>query len=73
MTSFAVRHPRLDNVEAQENLDDLLGAVNQISQFLYWGTGVPTFTPTGRALFIRIDGGAGTSLYVYEGAAWAGK
>jgi hypothetical protein len=37
------------------------------------GTGVPSFTPSQRMLYIRQDGGANTTLYVYEGASWTAK
>lgn len=37
------------------------------------GVGAPQFTPNGRALYLRLDGGAGTTLYVYEGASWVAK
>ena len=40
------------------------------------GSGVPTAAPTGaRAIYIRLNGGALTSLYVYEGPGpgWVAK
>lgn len=40
---------------------------------LMWGIGVPTADPGARALYINNGGGAGTTLYVWEGAAWAAK
>lgn len=59
--------------------DDIERALNTIGQLVYYGEGVPTFTPTdlagntARALFIRTDGGASTTLYVYTGAGWTAK
>jgi hypothetical protein len=41
--------------------------------FVTTGVGVPSFTPNGRALYLRQDGGAGTTLYVYEGSGWVAK
>ena len=41
--------------------------------FFTTGVGLPNFTPTGRALYLRQDGGAGSTLYVYEGASWSPK
>lgn len=73
MTAFTLSSPLVDDSAQQRNNDDLLRAINQISQFLYWGTGAPTLTPTGRALYIDIAGGAGTTLYVHEGGGWAAK
>jgi hypothetical protein len=38
------------------------------------GTGVPVAAPSAsRAIYIRLDGGALTTLYVWEGGAWAPK
>lgn len=38
------------------------------------GNGVPTVAPTGsRAIYIRLNGGALTSLYVWNGIAWEAK
>lgn len=73
MTSFSITNAIIEDPIQQKNNQDLLKAVNTLGQFIFFGTGVPTFTPTGRALFIRLDGGAGTTLYVWQGAAWAGK
>lgn len=73
MTTFSMRVPIVDSVQQQQNNEDLLNAVNALGQFIFFGTGVPTFTPPGRAIYIRLDGGAGTTLYVWEGAAWVGK
>ena len=37
-------------------------------------TGVPTAAPTlGVGIALRTDGGVGSTLYVYEGGAWAAK
>ena len=36
------------------------------------GTGVPDPSIDGH-LYVRTDGGAGTTLYVKEGATWVGK
>jgi hypothetical protein len=64
---------RLDDFQARDNFDALINGLNAIGQFFYFGAGAPSFTPPGRALYIRTDGGAGTTLYVYEGASWVGK
>ena len=38
------------------------------------GNGVPTLAPSGaRAIYIRLDGGALTTLYVWNGVAWEAK
>ena len=37
------------------------------------GTGVPTVTAPSGSIFLRTDGGAGTTLYVREGATWTAK
>jgi hypothetical protein len=73
LTTFSIGHPVVSDAEQQKNNEDLLTALNKLGQFISFGTGAPTHTPTGRAIYIRLDGGAGTTLYVYEGAGWAGK
>jgi hypothetical protein len=63
-----------DSIEAtQRNFQALGKQMRLLSQFFFSGAGAPAFTPPGRAMYIRIDGGAGTTLYVYEGAGWVGK
>jgi hypothetical protein len=37
------------------------------------GTGAPGFAAPSGSLYLRTDGGAGTTLYVREGASWASK
>ncbi len=38
------------------------------------GTGAPSGQPLGdRGMYIREDGGTGTTLYIWEGAAWVAK
>lgn len=70
---FTLPNPLVVDVAQQRNNEVLLTGLNTVAQFVFFGAGVPTFTPPGRALFIRLDGGANTTLYVYEGAAWAAK
>lgn len=65
--------PLSDGTSTERNFTELEQRLNELGQFVYWGAGVPTLTPPGRALYIRTDGGAATTLYVYEGAAWAAK
>jgi len=38
-----------------------------------FGPGVPTFAAPSGSVFLRTDGGAGSSLYVMEGTSWAAK
>lgn len=70
---FRVRFPLTGDRQQQANTEDVMAALNSIGDFIYWGDGAPTFTPPGRAVFIRRDGGAATTFYVYEGAGWVGK
>lgn len=70
MTTFRIGHPFVADAEQQRNNEDLLSGLNQIAQFIFFNAGAPTFTPAGRAMYFRTDGGAGTSFYVYNGAAW---
>ena len=53
----------------ERELDSLRSAFSIITT----GVGVPSFTPSGRAIYIRQDGGTNTTLYVYEGSAWVAK
>lgn len=75
MKRFSLRHPFVVDISQQQNNEDLLAAVNETAQFVFHGAGAPAFTPPdgGRALYIRIDGGVNTTLYVYEGSTWSAK
>lgn len=70
---FRLRRPFVESREQQDVNDGLIEDLNSVAQFFSWGNGAPTHTPTGRQLYVRRDGGAGTTLYVYEGAGWAAK
>jgi len=45
---------------------------------VYWGVGAPTFSAPNGSLYLRYDGGAGTTLYVNtsgastSGTTWTG-
>lgn len=70
---MALPHQGLPDQAVDRNFRDLDSRVSGFDQRVFYGSGVPTFTPPGRAIFIRSDGGAGSTLYVWEGAAWAAK
>lgn len=40
---------------------------------LRWGAGAPTANDPSGSICLRTDGGAGTTLYVREGAVWNAK
>jgi hypothetical protein len=40
---------------------------------IFSGSGAPAITAANGSLFLRTDGGAGTTLYVRESGAWVGK
>lgn len=61
------------NTPSARNFDRIDARLTQLAQHLFFGEGVPTFTPPGRALYVRLDGGTSTTLYVYEGASWVAK
>jgi hypothetical protein len=49
-------------------------ATSPLSGLFTWGTGVPSAAPkAARAMYLRLDGGANTTLYIWAGAAWAAK
>lgn len=59
-------------------LDQMAGSISFGPIQVNVGAGDPgTLTwatpPTNGWIYIRTDGGAGTTLYVFEGGAWAGK
>jgi hypothetical protein len=67
----------------QQNFDAIAVAVGkpvQATALISWGTGSPNGAVVAAvgALFLRLDGGAGTTLYVKESGAntntgWVGK
>jgi hypothetical protein len=65
---FALRWPVVADAQQQANNDDLLAAVNQISQFIFSGTGVPAFTPPGPALYFRYDFAVNAAVYSWDGS-----
>lgn len=66
----ALSFPFVQDREQQANNEALLNGLNTIAQFIDFGNGAPTHTPTGRRIYIRLNGGAGTTLYCWSGAAW---
>jgi hypothetical protein len=63
--------------KTRSRLNDLLqgmkdGKLTLSGQDITVGAGIPASTVSG-LLYIRTDGGAGTTLYVKEGAVWVGK
>lgn len=70
MTTFSIGNPFVADPQQQRNNDDLLTGLNAIAQFIDFGTGAPAHTPTGRRIYVRRDGAAGTTLYCWSGAAW---
>lgn len=71
MSKFSLVEPIVGDPVQQHVNEGLIAAVNTLARFIDYGNGVPTHTPTGRALYVRLNGGAGTTLYVWSGAAWA--
>lgn len=57
------------------NIDDdtIVAGVDVRDVKITSGEGVPTAADPNGSLFIRTDGGAGTTLYVRENGAWAAK
>lgn len=60
-------------VQDQKKSERDIQTIQSKIQFITTGVGVPNFTPSGRAIYIRQDGGANTTLYVYEGSSWSAK
>lgn len=40
---------------------------------VYSGYGVPSLSAGAGSLYLRLDGGAGSSVYVREGSSWTAK
>lgn len=70
---FQLRRRFVQSPEQQQVNEGLVADLNELAQFFAVGDGAPAHTPTSRQLYIRRDGGANTTLYVYEGAGWAAK
>lgn len=70
MSSFSLPDPFDDDSGRQSNFLELLRGLNQIAQFIDFGTGAPTHSPAGPALYFREDGGVGSSIYGWDTATW---
>jgi len=61
------------------NLEDLKSRLNMLIEFIHIGSGTPEGAETGSVghIFLRTDGGAGTTLYVKQSGSgntgWVGK
>jgi len=64
-----LEHTNDENAAINRNFEKLI-ATNDVAQFFSWGNGAPAHTPTSRQIYIRFNGGAGTTLYCWSGAAW---
>jgi hypothetical protein len=72
--TFALPTPVVADDGQQRNNVALATEVNALSGRVVAGTGAPAHTPAGPQLYLRLDGGAGSTLYVYEpGSGWAAK
>lgn len=67
-------------VEPQRVLREIAGAINPLAGYLFVGTGDPSgvIVANRGAVFLRTDGGAGTSMYLKEAddglaTGWAAK
>lgn len=49
----------------------LLELLNKLAQFVDFGTGAPTHSPTAPCVwYFREDGAAGSAIYGWDGTAW---
>lgn len=59
---------------SQGDLARLGVLVRQLQSIYLFGVGAPSGAPQApRAAYVRMDGGAGSTLYVWEGSSWVGK
>lgn len=69
----------LEDLDLQQKLDALVQSIGIANQMVFAGTGSPETVVTAPVgcVFLRRDGGAGTSLYVKESGTgnvgWVGK
>jgi hypothetical protein len=72
--SFFFRLPRrrVEDADQQLNNESLETAADYLYRFVAVAAGAPAHTPDGVQVYLRTDGGAGTTLYVWEPtpAAW---
>jgi hypothetical protein len=48
--------------------------VRQLQSIYLFGVGAPSGAPQApRAVYTRLDGGTGSTLYVWEGSSWVAK
>ena len=79
MPTTKLTNPILADRATQRNLEDLVLFLNEFAQRFYWGTGTPEGAVTANvgAVYLRIDGGASTTLYIKESGSgntgWAAK
>lgn len=74
MAKLSFPHPDLDDKRMQENLELLSNVLGPITQRIFAGRGDPAVVMpnvTSSTLFFRLDGAAGSSLYLFEpGSGW---
>lgn len=70
MTAFALRDEVVTDDAQQRNNLGLLTDLNSIAQFVSWGSGAPTHTPTAPQLYFNRTGAAGSSAYFFNNTAW---
>lgn len=70
MNRFVLQHPYVGDVQTQQNNESLLGAVNELGQFITVSDGDPVHSPAAPQLYFKRDGGVGDSLWVWDTATW---
>ena len=73
-------HPHVTGMgDVQDNFEEIQLRWTDLVGRVFWGTGSPETVVTAGvgALYLRLDGGAGTTLYVKESGVaktgWVGK
>lgn len=51
--------------------DNIAGDADTVR--VYKGYGVPSFSAGAGSIYMRLDGGANTSIYIMEGSSWTAK
>lgn len=79
MSRVTINTSAVSDPATRQALDDMVAAINDLSQRFYWGAGDPNTQVTADvgAVFLRLNGGIGSTMYVKEvgsgNTGWAAK
>jgi len=62
-----------DDYEASMWQQSVSNNINILSDLLQSGNGAPTHVASNGTIYMRLDGGTGTTMYVREAGSWVTK